>query len=66
MTFKDCVKMKVDFMDQSTGLIYKIQAYMHDRDMGLPLIGLPVVDPMLGKVVGYVENEEMDKFIEDK
>ena len=53
MGFRDCVEMRVDYMDMNTGNIYKIQDYFVAKERGLPVIGIAVVDYQ-GNLLHYV------------
>ena len=57
MNLKDCIELKVDYMEMSTGRIYKIQDYFHREKLGLPNHGIEVVDAQ-GYTVGYVNPAE--------
>lgn len=52
-------KYDADYMDMSTGYIYKVQAYNHDKKMGLPTPGIPVVDST-GNLIGYAKKNMED------
>lgn len=54
MGIKDCFEMKVDYMDLSSGNIYKIQEYFHRKKLGLPNPGIEIVDSF-GNHIGYID-----------
>lgn len=62
MGFKECLSMGVDFMEMSSGLIYKIAEHERALKLGLPVNGIRVIEPIDGSVVGIVEEDEIQKY----
>ena len=62
MSFKDALQMGVDFMNLATGYIYKIQEHERSITFGLPVNGIKVVDSLDGSIIGYVEEDEIEKW----
>ena len=60
--FKECLEIGVDFMDMSSGYIFKIAEHERVLKLGLPVNGIKVVEPMDGSVVGIVEETEIQKY----
>ena len=62
MGFKECLELGVDYMEMSSGYIFKIAEHERDLKLGLPVNGIKVVEHMDGSVVGIVEEDEIQKY----
>ena len=62
MGFKECLELGVDYMEISSGYIFKIAEHERALKLGLPVNGIKVVEPMDGSVVGIVEEDEIQKY----
>lgn len=62
MGFKECLELGVDFMEISSGYIFRISEHEQALRLGLPVNGIRVVDPIDGTVVGVVEESEIQKY----
>ena len=62
MGFKECLELGVDFMEISSGMIFKIAEYERALKLGLPVCGIRVTDSIDGTVVGIVEESEIQKY----
>ena len=62
MGFKECLELEVDFMDMSSGYIFKISEHERALKLGLPVNGIRVIEPIDGSVVGVVEEDEIKKY----
>ena len=62
MGFKDCYEMKVDFMEMSSGLIFRIQDYFDQKEKGLEPKGIMVIDSM-GNIEGIIPNDKIQEMI---
>ena len=60
--FKECLEIGVDFMDMSSGYIFKIAEHERALKFGLPVNGIRVIEPIDGSVVGVVEESEIQKY----
>lgn len=60
--FKECLEIGVDFMDMSSGYIFKIAEHERSLELGLPVNGISVIEPIDGSVVGIVEESEIQKY----
>ena len=62
MGFKECLELGVDFMEISSGCIFRIAEHEQALKLGLPVNGIRVVDPIDGTIVGVVEESEIQKY----
>lgn len=62
MGFKECLELGVDYMEMSTGYIFKIAEHERALKLGLPVNGIRVIEPMDGSIVGIVEEDEIQKY----
>lgn len=62
MGFKECLELGVDFMEMSSGMIFKIAEHERALKLGLPVNGIKVIEPIDGTVVGIVEESEIQKY----
>lgn len=61
MGFKECLELGVDFMEISSGMIFKIAEHERALKLGLPVCGIRVTDS-LGNEIGLVEESEVEKY----
>lgn len=54
--FKQAAEMDADYYDFHTGNTYLIQEYNRAKRLGLPTLGIRVVDPE-GNIIGIVREE---------
>ena len=62
MGFKECLELGVDYMEISSGYIFKIAEHERALKLGLPVNGIKVVEPIDDSVVGIVEEDEIQKY----
>lgn len=62
MGFKECLALGVDYMEMSSGYIFKIADHERALKLGLPVNGIKVIEPIDGTVVGIVEESEIQKY----
>lgn len=62
MRFKECLELGVDYMELSSGYIFKIAEHERALKLGLPVNGIRVIDPIDGTVIGIVEESEIQKY----
>ena len=62
MGFKECLALGVDYMEMSSGYIFKIAEHERALKLGLPVNGIKVIEPIDGTVVGVVEESEIQKY----
>ena len=62
MGFKECLALGVDYMEMSSGYIFKIAEHERALKLGLPVNGIKVIEPIDGTVVGIVEEPEIQKY----
>ena len=62
MRFKECLELGVDYMELSSGYIFKIAEHERALKLGLPVNGIRVIEPIDGSVVGVVEEAEIQKY----
>lgn len=62
MGFKECLALGVDYMEMSSGYIFKIAEHERALKLGLPVNGIKVIEPIDGTVVGIVEESEIQKY----
>ena len=62
MGFKECLELGVDYMELSSGYIFKIAEHERALKLGLPVNGIRVIEPIDGSVVGVVEESEIQKY----
>lgn len=62
MGFKECLALGVDYMEMSSGYIFKIAEHERALKLGLPVNGIKVIEPIYGTVVGIVEESEIQKY----
>ena len=62
MGFKECLELGVDFMEMSSGYIFKIAEHERALKIGLPVNVIKVIEPIDGTVVGIVEESEIQKY----
>ena len=62
MGFKECLALGVDYMEMSSGYIFKIAEHERALKLGLPVNGIKVIEPIDGTIVGIVEESEIQKY----
>lgn len=62
MRFKECLELGVDYMEMSSGYIFKIAEHERALKLGLPVNGIRVIEPIDGTVIGIVEESEIQKY----
>ena len=51
-----------DWYDMTTGDIYHISAYFHDKKLGLPVVGMPIT--FANGYKGYIPDDAISKDLE--
>jgi hypothetical protein len=52
--FEQAKKMDADYLDNTSGYIYRIQNYNHCKRLGLPTLGIQVIDSANGEEIGWI------------
>lgn len=55
--FEYAKQFDADYYDMHTGYIYRVENYNRAKKMGLPTLGIEVVDTATGQTIGYVREE---------